>query len=337
MTDYYVDPGASGANDGTSWTDAWEDIQTAFDTVTAGNICYCRGTQTLTVKIDVDTQTGDITNGYIKFIGCNAGGTVDGTRFVLDGNTAAAQCLYFAILSNYYWLENFEFKNATSHGYYAPSYGDNNIIINCIAHNNGGDGFYIGGSTTTCILCRSYSNTSDGFYLGAISVCLLFCVSNNNSAYGMNCSTGTSYGTIYGCIIHSNTTYGIENIDYAALILNNIIDGETTGLVINDHTARIIGNRITNNTTGIDLVTKLSIAGWNYFHDNTADVTNATLAYNIPYRAALTNHLMSAGIDGTNKEDVDADDGYNNRANDDFNLKASRTLIRTEIDLEIGT
>ena len=31
MPTYYVDPAASGANDGTSWTDAWETLQRAVD------------------------------------------------------------------------------------------------------------------------------------------------------------------------------------------------------------------------------------------------------------------------------------------------------------------
>lgn len=339
MTTRYVDPAASGANNGTSWTDAWTNIQSAFDTATAGDIVFCRGTQTLTITIDVDTQAGDATNGYIKFIGCNAGGSVDGTKFVLDGNSAATYCLSFAGTSDYYWIENFELKNATSHGYYAPAEGDYNVLINNISHNNGGDGFYIIGAVTTVILCNAYSNSSDGFLLGAASIKLIFCASYNNSGYGINTSSSYIYGIIYGTIIHNNTTYGLENPDSEFVMLNCVIDGEATGVLMgSDNRYIFLGNRITNNTTGINFNSKIGIAGWNYFHNNsTADVSNATLAYNIPYRTGLTNHLMSGGIDGTNKVDVDADDGYNDRTNDDFNLKASRTLIRTEVDLEVGS
>lgn len=90
MTTYYVDPLAAGSNDGTSWTNAWTSIQSAFDTAVVGDIVYCRGTQTVAARIDVDTNSGTNAGGFIKFVGCNASGTVDGTRFTIQGDGANA-------------------------------------------------------------------------------------------------------------------------------------------------------------------------------------------------------------------------------------------------------
>jgi len=339
MTVRYSDTAGSNTSPYDTWAKAATDPQTIVDLATAGDINYYRGTKTLAAPIDFDTTNGDTTNGYVKHIGCAADGSIDGTKYVLDGNSAATYCIYCATNGNYHWIENFELKNATSHGYYAPSTGDYNVLVNSIAHNNGGDGFYIGSSTATMILCKGYSNTSDGALLNSSRIRLYFCSFYNNSEYGINASTSANSNLLFGCLIHNNTTIGIDSLDNAPSIINCVIDGETTGILIGaDQYAHLIGNRITNNTTGVNCNTKLNLAGWNYFHaSGTADVSNATLTYNIPYRAALTNHLLSAGIDGTNKVDVDADDGYNDRTNDDFNLKASRTLIRTEIDLEVGS
>ena len=44
MTTRYVDPTASGSNNGTSWTHAWTTMQSAYDTAVAGDQVYCRGT-----------------------------------------------------------------------------------------------------------------------------------------------------------------------------------------------------------------------------------------------------------------------------------------------------
>ena len=73
MATYYCDPDAGGANDGTLWTDAWTTVQSGFDTATAGDIVYCRGTETLAAAIDVDTNAGTATS-FIYFIGCNRTG-----------------------------------------------------------------------------------------------------------------------------------------------------------------------------------------------------------------------------------------------------------------------
>ena len=53
------------------------------------------------------TNAGDGTTGKINFIGTNGSGTEDGTRFVLDGNSAATNCILFAAKRDIHF-SNFE-------------------------------------------------------------------------------------------------------------------------------------------------------------------------------------------------------------------------------------
>ena len=111
MTTRYVDPAASGDNDGTSWTNAYETLQQAADNAVAGDVVYCRGTETLAARVDFDTQTGTNAGGFIKFVGCNAEGNVDGTRFVLDGDGGNYAGIYIVPGISTLWFENIRVTN----------------------------------------------------------------------------------------------------------------------------------------------------------------------------------------------------------------------------------
>ncbi len=70
----------SGANDGTSWTDAYRGnagLQAAFDNIDSSNTTnmYVRNTFTLFTTIDVDTAGGDEDNNiWCNVIGCDTAG-----------------------------------------------------------------------------------------------------------------------------------------------------------------------------------------------------------------------------------------------------------------------
>ena len=111
MTLYYVDPAATGEADGSSWTDAWVSIQTALDTATSGDTTYCRGTENPSVTLDVNTNSGT-SQARITFVGCNAGGTEDGTYYKIDWGANDVDGLTFD--KNFITFRNFEITNTVA-------------------------------------------------------------------------------------------------------------------------------------------------------------------------------------------------------------------------------
>lgn len=323
MATYYVDPAATGANDGSSWIDAWTSLQSATLVAVASDIVKCRGTQTLTSAITVNTNNGGFTTGYIKYIGCNANGNIDGTRFILDADSTAINCLI--LYKSYHWFENIECRNAINDGINILSGGANTLFFNNLFTLNGDSGVYINSNYICFILCGFINNGQDGLeYVGGNYGTVLFCYSIGNSRYGVYVAGLKSI--IFGSIIHDNTNNNIIVNSYVPFLLNNVIDNTDEGIVLgNSINGLILGNRITNNQTGIN-GNRVNIFGFNYFHNNTNDTINDSLLGQFAYK----------DVSDTNEYDTDADDGYNDPANDDFNIKVDRALRRTEIDLGYG-
>lgn len=344
MATHYVDPAATGNDDGTSWTDAWDTLQEAADAAAAGDTVYCRGTETLAAPVDFDTNSGSLAAGYIKFIGCNAGGTVDGTYFVLDGNSAAANCIRGVTTAQIYlWFENIEFKNATADGIAGIAGDDHWMFINCSFNTNGNSGFEYSNFDYLCLFgCIAHNNTDHGItnsLVNALVTKMAFCVARDNGDIGLRIRATS---TTFGCVTHDNGSdagdAGIYIAGGGCLIANCIIDGEYTGIYnfSGDDTALFM-NRITNNTVGIDFTNELTLCGWNYLHDNTTDLANPAAWSDPGIHAA---YITWKSTTNTNKADTDADDGYNARVSDDFNLKTSRTYNgdgNDTIDLGIGS
>lgn len=111
--------------------------------------------------------------GYIRFIGVNSSWAIDGTRFILDGNSATANGLIFANAADLVWLQNAEVKNlagTTKNGFSFAATASSPVLINCCSNNNTGSGFLI-------------SNATFGIYF--------CCVAYNNAVCGFNSGTGS--------------------------------------------------------------------------------------------------------------------------------------------------
>jgi len=131
MTTYYVDPTATGSDDGSSQADAWTSLQRAIDGTggtqpTAGDTVLLRHTgspndETPSAEIDFDGNGGDTTNGYVSYIGVNSSWEEDGTRYVIDGGSLGAG-LSLAVgydTVDRIFIANVEFNNAKDNAWEA--------------------------------------------------------------------------------------------------------------------------------------------------------------------------------------------------------------------------
>lgn len=337
MATYYTDSAGSNTAPYDTWAKAATSIQTVLDLATAGEIIYARGTQSVAAQIDIDTNSGDETSGLIKIIGCNAGGTNDGTRFVLDAESNNIDIV--AISQSYLWIENIEFKNSgNADGVDFDTGSGAAVFLNCSSNNNGGIGFNAQTATTGAyfILCTAYGNGNDGFYLDYAGG-MWFCSSHDNTDNGVEL-IGGRYCQVCGCLSYDNTGIGINGPYRQTTIFNCAVNGNSEkGIVISSGTLRhipaVIGNRITNHSgagdIGLDCNSEICIHGWNYFEDNDGNnIQNNSISEEILYNGATTNQ----------EDQADTNEGYTSLTDgsEDFNLRSDATLRRTAITIPLS-
>lgn len=323
MTIYYVDSAGSDTAPYDTWAKAAAALQTVISIPpAAGDIIYARGTGVLAAEIDL-ASAGTNAEGWIKLIGCNAAGNVDGTRYILDGNAAGINIFDFNG-HDMWWLENIEVKNTagtTKHGFYSSVTGSSgHVFINCCANTCSGSGFYNANHNFAILIrCISYSNTVNGYSSSPQAVRYLYCVARDNTADGFGLTTT---GDVFlGCISHGNSDDGFGGISPQATLINCVIDGNADdGIELAASTVLyaplIVGCRITNQSgagdNGLFLNGEPCIVGWSYFEDNTDNINDET--------SALFQFIpIENGSTTTNLEDLaNTGEGYVDKANHDF-------------------
>lgn len=281
------------------------------------------------IGIQVNTTAGDFTDGRVKLIGVNGSWARDDSRVTFDGGSGATKstnCFNMGVTHQHF--ENLNITDAAGDGIEGNSH-DYYVMINCHVYLNGGHGWDANGvSYIRAFRCRFYLNTTDGVSTYGRYSFFISCTFDNNTSDGVEGSSASDRCTFVYCIFHNNTDLGLKSFAGSTLLMNCIIDGNTTGVDMYGDDHLVLFNRITNNTTGIQGDSEFVISGFNLFHDNTADETDVTTFWDLFLSTADSNEY-----------DPDADDGYNDQANEDFNLKDARTYTgETEyIDMEIGT
>ena len=91
MSVWYVYPGAVGADNGTSTTDAWTTVRSALTSgsVAGGDIVYCRGSETISTVINVSLAAWAVPYLPYQFIGVNSSWEVDGTNYTISVGAAS--------------------------------------------------------------------------------------------------------------------------------------------------------------------------------------------------------------------------------------------------------
>lgn len=335
MTDYYVDPAASGANDGggdgtpsdptdpDNWTDAWTSLQSAADTAIAGDEVYCRGTQTLTAPIDFDTNSGSAASP-INYYGCASNGTLGGDYFTLDGDnktyhgirtqTNPIEYIHFHDFKFYqcddakttsttlvdYWFWDHCLFDDNVRAIGDSNYNDYNFFYRCKFQNHDGVTIYRI-DNGKFLYCTFYDNA--GIVMDAMSSGLKIqgCVFAGNTASRL-IYTYSSSTDIDNCIFHGNTNTTQGCIYTGAYPFHHIC---------------ITNCRFTNNNVVIDNSTYRRYISGCYFQGNTTNV--------VGYVEDMGGLSVFNG--------TDTDYGYTDSASRDFNLVDSATLRSTAIEL----
>jgi len=323
-----MDTAGSNTSPYDTWAKAATDLQTVADLATAADIIYCRGTQTLTTAITFDTNSGDDT-GYIKVIGCNASGDPDGTYFVLDGNSAAANCIAIdGALCNQLWLESIEIKNATTDGigFASTTNSAGCVFCNLYIHDNTDAGIY--GSYLPglrLIQCKIVDNGGYGVERHKCAP-MAFCLITGNTG---GIQAAQNYGSNVGCIIHDNGTTNDSNTVGTTVttqvFVNCIFDSYTNNasqaLDLNAHDI-LIGCRITNYSTYI-----ADSVGPTLFIGCYSDLAKSAVPAGQIFES-IPIFDFSAGTrtaDNNTWSGTDTGDGYENVATGDYNLTSSAT------------
>lgn len=328
--DYFVRPiNGSDAAAGTSFAAAFKTLQKALDTAVAGKkIGVCaEADEVLTAAVDDDTNVGTA-SAQIDIISLNASGERDGTRYVLDGNSAVVNCLVLngngTRYKNYIGLE---FKNATGAGVTTAvavaSTGVN--FFGCHSHNNGGIGFDSGVANTYIVYnsCSAYLNGGHGFGCTATSVgpmtkCTSFLNAGSGFYFGVNAQT------FICCLSFKNTGNGIEGLSGRCVLYACVIDGNAVGIKGTTTPLVALFCRITNNTSfAIQVSSGGPRENFNYYYNNNGG--GAKFDY--------TTGGISSGIYSVDM----AADGYVNRAANDYSLKNGATPAEGRwVELMIG-
>jgi subtilisin family serine protease len=212
----YVDVYAAGTNSGTSWTNAYTDLQSALlradqscgDEIWVANGIYSPG--------DSTTDSFTIPDG-VEVYGGFAGDetTKDDRDYIANQTYLASMAGNYRIVTigNDAIFDGFIVKESKRYGIYGTN--DNFTVSNCVIADNLWYGIYSTGGNVTVTLCVIKDNGYDGIYHSGSGKTLTVenCMVYGNKRNGIN--TSYSVATILNSLIYENgssgsTYYGIN-------------------------------------------------------------------------------------------------------------------------------
>lgn len=278
----FVDSTASGANDGTSWTDAYTSLNTAISAANhaPGDQYLVSGTfnEIVTIAEVAAATTPTYLQGDDKSGGAGVGNPA---TFTIDGQATRASCIANVVAAANYVFRNMRCTDAT--GACVNGGGlDNCVWIDCRFDNGGTWGFQAD-NNQVFNRCTFDNNVTGGVDTDAIALHIESISHTNGNGYGIQHTSGI----LYGCLIYNNGTgNGViaqSGTNAPAVMLNSTLDGNSQGGVIgyDDNSSSIgtfafVNNIFANWKTALDFAADFGhqvLVGNNVYYNNlTADV-----------------------------------------------------------------
>lgn len=302
---------AGGANNGTSWTDAYTSLNTALAAVAAGDTVLVSGTFNETVTISV---AGTVTAPVLVRGDDRSGGAGVGqpAQFTIDGQSTRANCLTTSLASNtnaMYCFRNMTCTGATSHGVSLAAIR-HVTYKNCRSHTNGGNGWLCTNSGHSFETCRADGNTAIG--IEGNDIVIVGCKIHGNGGNGVLPTAITAFS----CLFYNNTGADIEcnSTSGQISIFNCTVDGD-------GKTAE--GIRIDGGSHRGHCVVNTAVVGCS----GTGSVGIASTSNNIGEVAIMLNNLVNNNTSNyTNTEtftgEVTSAPGFTNQGSDDYTLSS---------------
>ena len=240
MADWYIDDQAVGANDGTSWSDAYTDPNSG--TYAAGDNVYVRnGPYNLLWTI---TDSGTAVSP-IKIIGCDSSGDPIGAgspygsagTVWFDGQSTRANCIEAGTEDNLAFY-NIGCRNATGVGLNATLWQTQYYLFDCEFSNNGVGGVsglslaiiarckFQNNSEYGCLIYKSYivdcffsANLVYCVFVGSTGVFVDGCVFQN-SPIGVSANSAETH--ISNCTFFNCTDAGVRNLNTHLYVDKNL-------------------------------------------------------------------------------------------------------------------
>lgn len=283
MAIIFVDSTATGADDGTSWTDAYPSLNTALLAANhaPGDQYLVSGTFLEVVNLAeiAAVTTPTIVQGDDKSGGAGVGNPA---TFTIDAESTRANCMLSGLgsVSFYYVFKDMRTTGGTGHGISLGS-GDNVTFKKCRSDNNVSLGL-VADNNVKFEECQ-FDNNDGGGMLSDDNVVVAGCVAFGNGVHQL----WTNAGLFVGCLVYEVGAgyYGIY-CDSVGLIMivNCTIDGENnaTNRGINAPHASsrlevVVNNIVYDCATGIYTSRDLgesAISRSNLLNSNTADYNN---------------------------------------------------------------
>lgn len=319
MTIYYADYDlATGANDGSSASDAFQTFQDVLDavdatTIVGGDEVLATGTDSVSTAPSIGTLIDPV--NPITFKGRNSSFVDDGSFVVIDAGSTVIHCFQTSSASSGFVFYNHDFRNSTLEHVY-PQAGAMNYLtfINC-KFINAGSWALRNMNYLNFINCY-FSGTSAGEATACTYVSFIkcFCIAGSYVHWQAN------NVVIVDCIVHDYAycvRSGAHNV-----VVNTIIDECSTFAINIDANQDLINLRLTNNAIALNAPSAdASIYSNTFFYNPTgSDISGADSGnlYDVGY-----NRLTG----------VNLSDGYTDRSAHDFSLSGDGVFV----PIAIGT